>query len=307
MTEKHWTVPLDAEPERIDKYISTLEEELTRSYVQKLMEQGKVLCNGKKVRSSIRVAAGDEIILYLPSPEPLEVQPENIPLDVVFEDDQLMVINKPKGMVVHPAAGNESGTLVNAVLYHAKGKLSGINGVIRPGIVHRLDKNTSGLIVVAKTNEAHLSLAEQIKEKTCSRIYLCLVRGNLREESGTVDAPIGRNPSQRKKMCVTQNNSRNAVTHYQVLERFGDYTLVKCRLETGRTHQIRVHMQHIGHPVMGDEEYGGGKNPFGLHSQALHAVEIGFVHPTSGERMTFSCPLPEYFEKILERLRRRGV
>ncbi len=307
MTEKHWTVPLDAEPERIDKYISTLEEELTRSYVQKLMEQGKVLCNGKKVRSSIRVAAGDEIILYLPSPEPLEVQPENIPLDVVFEDDQLMVINKPKGMVVHPAAGNESGTLVNAVLYHAKGKLSGINGVIRPGIVHRLDKNTSGLIVVAKTNEAHLSLAEQIKEKTCSRIYLCLVRGNLREESGTVDAPIGRNPSQRKKMCVTQKNSRNAVTHYQVLERFGDYTLVKCRLETGRTHQIRVHMQHIGHPVMGDEEYGGGKNPFGLHSQALHAVEIGFVHPTSGERMTFSCPLPEYFEKILERLRRRGV
>lgn len=307
MTEKHWTVPLDAEPERIDKYISTLEEELTRSYVQKLMEQGKVLCNGKKVRSSIRVAAGDEIILYLPSPEPLEVQPENIPLDVVYEDDQLMVINKPKGMVVHPAAGNESGTLVNAVLYHAKGKLSGINGVIRPGIVHRLDKNTSGLIVVAKTNEAHLSLAEQIKEKTCSRIYLCLVRGNLREESGTVDAPIGRNPSQRKKMCVTQKNSRNAVTHYQVLERFGDYTLVKCRLETGRTHQIRVHMQHIGHPVMGDEEYGGGKNPFGLHSQALHAVEIGFVHPTSGERMTFSCPLPEYFEKILERLRRRGV
>lgn len=307
MTEKHWTVPLDAEPERIDKYISTLEEELTRSYVQKLMEQGKVLCNGKKVRSSIRVAAGDEIILYLPSPKPLEVQPENIPLDVVFEDDQLMVINKPKGMVVHPAAGNESGTLVNAVLYHAKGKLSGINGVIRPGIVHRLDKNTSGLIVVAKTNEAHLSLAEQIKEKACSRIYLCLVRGNLREESGTVDAPIGRNPSQRKKMCVTQKNSRNAVTHYQVLERFGDYTLVKCRLETGRTHQIRVHMQHIGHPVMGDEEYGGGKNPFGLHSQALHAVEIGFVHPTSGERMTFSCPLPEYFEKILERLRRRGV
>lgn len=307
MTEKHWTVPLDAEPERIDKYISTLEEELTRSYVQKLMEQGKVLCNGKKVRSSIRVAAGDEIILYLPSPEPLEVQPENIPLDVVYEDDQLMVINKPKGMVVHPAAGNESGTLVNAVLYHAKGKLSGINGVIRPGIVHRLDKNTSGLIVVAKTNEAHLSLAEQIKEKTCSRIYLCLVRGNLREESGTVDAPIGRNPSQRKKMCVTQKNSRNAVTHYQVLERFGEYTLVKCRLETGRTHQIRVHMQYIGHPVMGDEEYGGGKNPFGLHSQALHAVEIGFVHPTSGERMTFSCSLPEYFEKILERLRRRGV
>ena len=307
MTEKHWTVLPDAEPERIDKYISAREEELTRSYVQKLMEQGKVLCNGKKVRSSIRVAAGDEIMLHLPSPEPLEVQPENIPLDVVFEDDQLMVINKPKGMVVHPAAGNESGTLVNAVLYHAKGKLSGINGVIRPGIVHRLDKNTSGLIVVAKTNEAHLSLAEQIKEKTCSRIYLCLVRGNLREETGTVDAPIGRNPSQRKKMCVTQKNSRNAVTHYQVLERFGDYTLVKCRLETGRTHQIRVHMQYIGHPVMGDEEYGGGKNPFGLHSQALHATEIGFVHPISGERMTFFCPLPEYFEKILERLRRRGV
>ncbi len=304
MKEKTFIVPQNAEPERIDKYISLVCEEMTRSYVQRLIEEGKVVCNGKKVRTCLKVVPSDEITVTVPPPQELEVKPEDIPLDVVFEDEELMVINKPKGMVVHPAAGNESGTLVNAVLFHAKGKLSGINGVIRPGIVHRLDKDTSGLIVVAKTNEAHLSLAEQIKEKTCRRVYVCLVRGNLREDEGTVDAPIGRHPTQRKKMCVTQKNSRSAVTHYRVLERFGEYTFVECRLETGRTHQIRVHMQHIGHPVIGDEVYSGGKNPFGLHTQALHAVQIGFVHPVRGEKMIFSCPVPDYMETILERLRK---
>lgn len=290
---------------RLDKHISLVCQDLTRSYVQRLMEQGRVLCNGKKVRTGIQVKEGDEITVLIPPPQELEVQPEKIPLDIVFEDDQLMVINKPKGMVVHPAAGNETGTLVNAVLYHANGKLSGINGVIRPGIVHRLDKDTSGLILVAKTNEAHLSLAEQIKNKTCQRVYVCIVRGNLRQEEGKVDAPIGRNPADRKKMCVTSKNSRSAVTHYRVLERFEEYTFVECRLETGRTHQIRVHMQYMGHPVMGDEVYGGGKNPFGLHTQALHAVRIGFVHPVTGERLSFDCPLPEEMKKILERLRRK--
>ena len=304
MNETTILVPQGTESERIDKYISLVCEELSRSYVQRLIEEGKVVCNGKKVRTCVKICPGDEIVITLPPPQELEVEPEDIPLDVVFEDEEMMVINKPKGMVVHPANGNESGTLVNAVLFHAKGKLSGINGVIRPGIVHRLDKDTSGLIVVAKTNEAHLSLAEQIKEKTCRRVYVCLVRGNLREDEGTVNAPIGRHPTQRKKMCVTEKNSRTAVTHYKVLERFGEYTFVECRLETGRTHQIRVHMQHIGHPVIGDEVYSGSKNPFGLHTQALHAVEIGFVHPLSGEQMSFSCPIPDYMEAILERLRK---
>ncbi len=304
MTEKTFVVPQGVAPERIDKYISLVCEEMTRSYVQRLIEEGKVVCNGKKIRTCLKVGPLDEITVTVPPPQELEVEPEDIPLDIVFEDEELMVINKPKGMVVHPAAGNESGTLVNAVLFHAKGKLSGINGVIRPGIVHRLDKDTSGLIVVAKTNEAHLSLAEQIKEKTCRRVYVCLVRGNLREDEGTVDAPIGRHPTQRKKMCVTQKNSRSAVTHYRVLERFGEYTFVECQLETGRTHQIRVHMQHIGHPVIGDEVYSGGKNPFGLHTQALHAVQIGFVHPILGKEMSFSCPIPDYMETILERLRK---
>ncbi len=304
MMKKTFIVPQGTEPERIDKYISLVCEEMTRSYVQRLIEEGKVVCNGKKVRTCLKVVPFDEISVMVPPPQELEVEPEDIPLDIVFEDEELMVINKPKGMVVHPANGNESGTLVNAVLFHAKGKLSGINGVIRPGIVHRLDKDTSGLIVVAKTNEAHLSLAEQIKEKTCRRVYVCLVRGNLREDEGTVNAPIGRHPTQRKKMCVTEKNSRSAVTHYRVLERFGDYTFVECRLETGRTHQIRVHMQHIGHPVIGDEVYSGGKNPFGLHTQALHAVEIGFVHPSLKEKMNFSCPIPNYMKTILERLRK---
>ena len=304
MTEKTFIVPQGTEPERIDKYISLVCDEMTRSYVQRLIEEGKVVCNGKKVRTCLKVVPFDEITVTVPPPQELEVEPEDIPLDIVFEDEELMVINKPKGMVVHPANGNESGTLVNAVLFHAKGKLSGINGVIRPGIVHRLDKDTSGLIVVAKTNEAHLSLAEQIKDKTCCRVYVCLVRGNLREDEGTVDAPIGRHPTQRKKMCVTEKNSRSAVTHYRVLERFGEYTFVECRLETGRTHQIRVHMQHIGHPVIGDEVYSGGKNPFGLHTQALHAVEIGFVHPILRKEMSFSCPIPDYMETILGRLRK---
>ena len=269
------------------------------------MEQGKVLCNGKKVRSSIRVAAGDEIILYLPSPEPLEVQPENIPLDIRYEDDCMLVVNKPKGMVVHPASGNRSGTLVNALLYHCGSSLSGINGVLRPGIVHRIDKDTSGLLLVAKNDMAHASLAHQIKEHSLTREYAAVVYGKLREPEGIIDAPIGRNPNDRKKMTVTDKNSRPAVTHYYTVEEYEKFTFVRLRLETGRTHQIRVHMAYIGHPVAGDAVYGPQKNVITeLGGQCLHARLLGFDHPVTGERIELSSELPEYFEKFLRKIRK---
>lgn len=292
---------------RIDKFIAENCSDITRSYAQKLINGGTaVLVNGKSVKSNYVLCGGDVVSVCPPPPENLDVKAEDIPLDIVFEDESLMVINKPQGMVVHPAPGNYNGTLVNAIMYHTGGRLSGINGVARPGIVHRLDKDTSGLIVVAKTNEAHLSLAKQIQDKVCRRQYKCIVHGNIKEDIGVIDAPIGRNPNNRKKMCVTENNSRNAVTEFEVLERFGDYTFVKCKLRTGRTHQIRVHMLYVGHPILGDDFYSANKNPFKVHRQVLHAYKMGFYHPVTNEYMEFQRDIPDNFARILEILRAKN-
>ncbi len=288
--------------ERIDKFISDSAEEISRSYAAKLCTDGLVTVNGKALGKNYKIKGGEEISADIPEPEELSLVPENIPLDIVYEDDDVIVINKPQGMVVHPAAGNESGTLVNALLYHCGESLSAINGVIRPGIVHRIDKDTSGLLVAAKNNEAHLKLSEQLKERKALRKYNALVNGNIKEDFGTVNKPIGRSPSDLKKMAVVQGG-REAVTHYSVLERFGRYTLIECVLETGRTHQIRVHMASLGHSIVGDKVYGVKKERFNLNGQLLHARTIGFVHPKTGEMMEFSAPLPDYFEAVLEKLR----
>ncbi len=288
--------------ERIDKVISAVSGSLTRSAVQKLLEGGSVKAGNAVVSKNYKVKAGEMISVVIPEPRELDVKAENIPLDIRYEDDDLLVVNKPKGMVVHPAAGNYDGTLVNALLYHCGESLSAINGVIRPGIVHRIDKDTSGLLVAAKNNEAHLKLSEQLKERKALRKYNALVNGNIKEDFGTVNKPIGRSPSDRKKMAVVQGG-REAVTHYSVLERFGRYTLIECVLETGRTHQIRVHMASLGHSIVGDKVYGVKKERFNLNGQLLHARTIGFVHPKTGEMMEFSAPLPDYFEAVLEKLR----
>ena len=289
--------------ERIDKFISDSESEISRSYAAKLCVEKLVAANGKAIGKNYRIKGGEKIEIDLPEPESLEILPENIPLNIVYEDDDVIVIDKPQGMVVHPAAGNESGTLVNALLYHCGESLSAINGVIRPGIVHRIDKDTSGLLVAAKNNEAHLGLSEQLKDRKALRKYVALVNGNIKEDSGTVNKPIGRSPSDRKKMAVVPGG-REAVTHYNVLESFGQYTLTECVLETGRTHQIRVHMASLGHSIAGDKTYGIKKEKFNLNGQLLHARSIGFVHPKTGELMEFSSPLPDYFEAVLERLRK---
>lgn len=284
---------------RADQAVSELLEGQTRSGVQKLMLAGAVLCGGRPLSKNDRVAEGQTIEVLLPDPAPLEqAEPQNIPLDIVYEDDDLLVVNKPKGMVVHPAAGHYSGTLVNALMFHCGDSLSGINGEIRPGIVHRIDKDTSGLLMVAKNDLAHIGLSEQIKEHSFTREYETVVCGGIKED-GIVNAPIGRHKTERKKMCVTTENSREAVTHYFVMERFPGYTHLRVRLETGRTHQIRVHMAYIGHPVAGDPVYGNGK-PAWLEGQCLHAKKIGFVHPRTGEYMEFDSELPEYFQKFLK-------
>ncbi|MBQ6181895.1 MAG: RluA family pseudouridine synthase [Ruminococcus sp.] len=285
---------------RIDKYISDNIAELTRSAVQGLLSKDSVLVNGKAVSKNYKLRSGDEVSVEIPEPQPMDAVPEDIPLDIVYEDSDLLVVNKPKGMVVHPAHGNYTGTLVNALLHHCGDSLSGINGVIRPGIVHRIDKNTSGLLIVAKNDAAHLHLAEQIKAHSFTREYEAVAVGAFKEPSGTVDAPIGRHKTDRKKMCVTQENSRNAVTHYEVLKQYGGYAHVRLRLETGRTHQIRVHLAYIGHPVLGDDVY--GKPYKGLEGQCLHARKIGFIHPSTGEYMEFSSELPEYFQAVLRKL-----
>ena len=285
---------------RIDKYISDNIAELTRSAVQGLLSKDSVLVNGKAVSKNYKLRSGDEVSVEIPEPQPMDAVPEDIPLDIVYEDSDLLVVNKPKGMVVHPAHGNYTGTLVNALLHHCGDSLSGINGVIRPGIVHRIDKNTSGLLIVAKNDAAHLHLAEQIKAHSFTREYEAVAVGAFKEPSGTVDAPIGRHKTDRKKMCVTQENSRNAVTHYEVLKQYGGYAHVRLRLETGRTHQIRVHLAYIGHPVLGDDVY--GKPYKGLDGQCLHARKIGFIHPTTGKYMEFSSELPEYFQAVLRKL-----
>ncbi len=285
---------------RIDKYIDI--DGITRAMVQKLIENGSITVNGKPTKNNYKLKAGDRIDIVPEEPKDANIEAEDIALDIVYEDESLLVVNKPQGMVVHPAPGNYSGTLVNALMHHCKGNLSGINGVLRPGIVHRIDKDTSGLLLVAKTNEAHLSLSQQIQEKTVKREYICVCEGIVKPKRGIVDAPIGRDPSNRLKMAVTPINSKHAVTHFEVIEHFENASLVKCVLETGRTHQIRVHMQYIGHPVMGDPMYAKA-NPMKLAGQALHARVIGFDHPVSGKYMEFAAEPPEYFIKLTENLR----
>ncbi len=285
---------------RIDKWICEQHQEISRSMLQKLLKDNQVTVNGKFVSKSYKISNGDVISLEIPEPVELDVLPENIPIEIVYEDDDLLVVNKPKGMVVHPAAGNHNGTLVNALLYHCKGRLSSINGVIRPGIVHRIDKNTSGLLIVAKTDKAHTGLAEQIKAHTFTREYQAVVCGRLKETSGIIEAPIGRHAVDRKKMCVTDKNSKEAKTEYTVLDEFNGYSHIKLKLYTGRTHQIRVHMSYVGHPVYGDEVY--GKASKHCEGQCLHAKKIGFIHPINGEYYEFDSELPEYFVNVINKL-----
>ncbi|MGI5967605.1 RluA family pseudouridine synthase [Anaerotruncus rubiinfantis] len=293
--------------ERIDKWLCENADGLTRSAIQRFCESGGVLANGKTVSKNYRLRGGEEILLRVPDAKPLDVLPQNIPVEILYEDDDLLVVNKPKGMVVHPAPGNWDGTLVNALLYHCAGRLSSINGVIRPGIVHRIDKDTSGLLIVAKNDFSHSMLAEQIKEHSFTRIYNAIVYGGFTELEGTVDAPIGRNPSDRKKMCVTEKNARKAVTHYSVREPFGAFTDLVLRLETGRTHQIRVHMAYKGHPVAGDPVYGPKKVITSLRGQCLHARTIGFVHPRTGAYLEFTSELPEYYLQFLNSIKEGKV
>ena len=289
---------------RIDKFLSDNIEECSRSMIVQIIEEQNVLVNGKNCNKKYKVKENDFIEITIPDPVEYIAKAENIPLDIVYEDEDLLVVNKNKGMVVHPAAGNYEGTLVNALLYYCKDSLSGINGVLRPGIVHRIDKNTSGLLIVAKNDFAHKHLAEQIKKHSFTREYEAVVLGNLKSEEGTVDAPIGRNPSDRKKMCVTDKNSKNAVTHYNVIERYNGHTHIKCKLETGRTHQIRVHMSYLGHPVAGDDVYSyKTKEKFSFEGQCLHAKKIGFVHPRTQEFLFFDSELPEYFKDYLQKLK----
>ena len=297
---------------RIDAFVSE-SSDITRSAAARLIEEDAITVSGRTVAKNYKLRVGDTVDVLVPEPAPAEAQPEDIPLDVVFEDGDIIVINKPCGMVVHPAAGNEDGTLVNALLHHCAGSLSGIGGVVRPGIVHRIDKDTSGLLVAAKNDAAHQSLADQLKTHDVGRVYYALVIGNLREDRGTVNAPIGRNPRDRKKMAVLSSGdgaAREAVTHYEVLERFRGYCLVRCELETGRTHQIRVHMAHLGHPLVGDVTYGGGKTKFEaankslISGQCLHAKELKLTHPTTGEHMHFYSELPREMETLIEKMRK---
>ncbi len=299
--EYTFEITADNAGERIDKFLSTVIEDMSRSSIALLCEDGMVLSGEKAIGKNYKLKEGDNITVTVPEPKEYEAVAENIPLEIVFEDEHLLVVNKPKGMVVHPAPGNYSGTLVNALLYHCKDSLSGINGVLRPGIVHRIDKDTSGLLIVAKSDKAHIGLAEQIKEHSFEREYEAVLYGRLKEESGTVDAPIGRHKTDRKKMCVTYENSKNAVTHYRAIAYNNGFTHAAMKLETGRTHQIRVHMAYIGHPVAGDPVYGPSKVITELHGQCLHAKKIGFVHPITGSFLRFDSELPDYFKKFLKK------
>ncbi len=293
----------DQDGERLDVFLTRKQPELSRAHVQKLVASGQALVEGKPKKSNYKLRTGEQVEIFLPEPEPLEILPENIPLDILYEDADLIVVNKARGMVVHPAAGIHSGTLVNALLYHCK-DLSGINGVIRPGIVHRLDKDTSGVMVAAKNDASHMDLAEQIRTKQAKRVYQAVVHGNIKENAGIIEGDIGRHPVDRKKMAIVSSNGKPAVTEFRVLERFGQYTLVECTLRTGRTHQIRVHMTHIGHPLVGDPKYGTRKSPFAISGQALHSCSLRLVHPVTKQEMYFEAPLPEDMQKILKRLRR---
>ncbi len=300
LKEYHFIITEEGEGERIDKYLNLLMESLSRSYLQKLLAEGCVTVNEKVIKANYRLKSDDNIRLLLPPAVTPDITPEAIPLSVIYEDDDVIVVNKPKGMVVHPAAGHYSGTLVNALLHHCAGKLSGINGILRPGIVHRIDMNTTGSVIACKNDTAHASIANQLKEHSIVRKYHAIVCGNLKEDTGTIHTLIGRHHTDRKKMAVVSTGGKDAVTHYRVLERFGNYTYVECRLETGRTHQIRVHMAHIGHPLLGDEIYGHKEKQFSLQGQTLHAKILGFHHPMTGEYIETDAPLPEYFTKLLK-------
>ena len=291
--------------QRLDVFVVERFPELSRSHVQKLIEQGNVLVDGTVRKANYKLRGGEAVQVTVPQAEPISVEPEDIPLDILYEDKDIIVVNKARGMVVHPASGVYSGTLVNALLYHCQ-DLSGINGEIRPGIVHRLDKDTSGVMVCAKNDTAHLDLAEQIRTKTAHRTYWAIVHGNIKEEAGIIKGDIGRHPTDRKKMAIVRENGKPAVTHFKVLERFGEYTLVECQLETGRTHQIRVHMTSIGHPLINDPKYGPKKSsPFAINGQALHSLQLTLTHPVTKEEMTFTAPLPTDMEKILTGLRNK--
>ena len=298
------TLRADRPGERADALVCRLVPDLTRSAAQKLLERGAVTSAGRPVRKNDRPAPGDMLEVVLPDPESIDVRPQNIPLDVVYEDGDVIVVNKPVGLVVHPAPGHPDGTLVNALLYHCGTSLSGINGELRPGIVHRIDRDTSGLIIAAKNDRAHLALAAQLQDHSLARTYEAVAVGSLREDSGTVDAPIGRHPVDRKKMAVDRKNGREAITHWTVLARYPGYTHVECRLETGRTHQIRVHLSSIGHPLLGDTVYGAKKPVPGLAGQCLHARRLQFVHPATGETVELECPLPDWFQEILRKIDR---
>lgn len=299
MDKFYFQITEETEDERIDKCISMLIDSLSRSYIQKLIKEEAVFVNGRPVKGSYKVKTDDEVVFSLPKAAEPDIEPENIPLDILYEDEDVIVVNKPKGMVVHPAAGHYSGTLVNALMYHCGDSLSGINGCMRPGIVHRIDMDTTGSLIVCKNDKAHHCIARQLKEHSITRCYQAICHGVLKEEEGTIDKPIGRHPADRKKMAVTERG-KNAVTHYKVLKRFDKYTLIECRLETGRTHQIRVHMASIGHPLLGDTVYCTQKSPFRLQGQTLHAKTLGFVHPSTGEYIEINAPLPDYFAHLLE-------
>ena len=299
-----WTVEKEMNAVRIDKFISERMDGVSRSYIQKLIKDERVTVDLRPVKANYKVNEGERVEVTLPEPVSLDIEPQNISLDILYEDEDVLLVNKPKDMVVHPSVGHMDGTLVNALLYHCKDSLSSINGVMRPGIVHRIDKDTTGVLIVCKNDKAHNCIAEQLKVHSITRKYHALVWHNLAEDSGTIDAPIGRHPVDRKKMAINHKNGKPAVTHYKVLERFGEATYVECRLETGRTHQIRVHMASIGHPLLGDTVYGSSRNPYHLEGQALHAMILGFVHPRTGEYMEFTAPLPEYFVKLLTKFRK---
>ena len=301
------TLYADISGERLDAFLARTVENLSRSGAQKLLEEGCVLLRGKPGRKNDKLSVGDEVEVTIPEPKTVDIAPKEMALDILYEDDDVLVLNKPKGLVVHPAAGHQDDTLVNGLLYAMGDSLSGINGELRPGIVHRIDKDTSGLLAVAKNDLAHAVLASQLKDHSMARTYEAIVCGGFREDSGTVDAPIGRHPSDRKKMCVTQRNSKNAVTHWEVVRRYRGYTHVRCKLETGRTHQIRVHMAHIGHPILGDTVYGHKKPELGQDSQCLHAGILCFRHPRDGRPVIVHAPLPEYFQQVLEKLEKLGI
>ena len=303
MTAYTLTTELCDEGLRLDRFLSEELEDHSRSFLQKLIKEGLVTVDGKPVKANYRLSAGQQVSVQVREPEEVNIEPQEMPLDILYEDGDVCIVNKPKGMVVHPAAGHYRDTLVNGIMYHCQDSLSGINGSLRPGIVHRIDKDTTGALIICKNDRAHSCIAEQLKEHTITRRYRAIIIGNLSEDEGTVDAPIGRHPTQRKKMAVNRNNGKRAVTHYRVLARFRGYTYIECRLETGRTHQIRVHMASIGHPLLGDTVYGPAKQAYpSLEGQTLHAMVIGFVHPTTGAYMEFVAPLPAYFAELLQKL-----